>query len=588
MAKSLTPITGSLDQGILAPASTGIAFSSVVNGQLQTQNLRMATYQLSDQIDKVTGTAQAEAIIAFDGNDTVMAGGGNDYVSGGAGNDQLWGGDGNDHLDGGIGNDKLMGEAGDDVLFGGVGDDFLYGGAGNDHMAGGQGNDWYYVDDQGDRTVEAAGEGADTVMTNLATYTLQANVENLNFYVNLNSNGQLVGPAAFNGTGNSSDNTMTGWSLNDTLYGMDGNDTLNGEGGQDTLWGGGGNDLLDGGQGADELRGGMGNDIYRVDNAQDLVIEMSGFGSGIDTVVSTLASTTLGTQVENLVLAGPAAPAGQFNTGIGNTLDNTLTGGVGNDKLQGLAGNDTLIGGSGKDWLDGGAGVDVMKGGLGDDQYTVDSSADQIVEAAGAAAGEDWVVSTNYQYTLPDNVENLSFVTPSGVGAQGTGNASGNLIEGTYWNDTLVGLGGSDNLRGRHGADDLYGGAGNDHLYGDEGDDRLFAGTGWDELTGGAGKDRFIFDAMGANEQKIVFDFVHGEDKIDLSALDAQPGVAGNQALLFMAGSSFAGGGKGSVVVQATNAGEMVKVDANGDGLMDLWISLQGLTQAPTASDFVL
>jgi Ca2+-binding RTX toxin-like protein len=35
---------------------------------------------------------------------------------------------------------------------------------------------------------------------------------------------------------------------------------------------------------------------------------------------------------------------------LGDSLNNTLNGGLGNDTLDGGAGNDTLIGGAGTDW----------------------------------------------------------------------------------------------------------------------------------------------------------------------------------------------------------------------------------------------
>ncbi|MBS4698614.1 calcium-binding protein [Aeromonas media] len=82
-------------------------------------------------------------------------------------------------------------------------------------------------------------------------------------------------------------------------------------------------------------------------------------GAGTDTVqTSTLATYTLGANVENLTNAGN----GTF-TGDGNSLDNVINGGGGADTLNGLDGNDTLNGGIGNDTLDGGAGNDAMAGG---------------------------------------------------------------------------------------------------------------------------------------------------------------------------------------------------------------------------------
>lgn len=64
--------------------------------------------------DTINGNANANWIIACDGNDT---------VSGVAGNDTLYGADGNDSLNGGADDDMLLGGAGLDVLTGGSGRD---------------------------------------------------------------------------------------------------------------------------------------------------------------------------------------------------------------------------------------------------------------------------------------------------------------------------------------------------------------------------------------------------------------------------------------------------------------------------------
>ena len=145
------------------------------------------------------------------------------------------------------------------------------------------GNDTYIVDNVGDIVVEIAGEGtADVVQTTLANYTLGAEVENLTF----------AGSGAFSGTGNGLDNVITGGT---------GNNTLSGGAGNDTLTGGSINDTLDGGFGNDTMTGGAGNDTYIVDSAGDIVME--GASAGIDTVRSTLASYTLGANVENLMRA---------------------------------------------------------------------------------------------------------------------------------------------------------------------------------------------------------------------------------------------------------------------------------------------
>jgi Ca2+-binding RTX toxin-like protein len=268
---------------------------------------------------------------------------------------------GNDTLSGGSGNDQIFGLGGDDILNGNGGNDQLDGGTGADTMNGGTGNDTYFVDDVGDVVNENSGEGTDTVrVASLAAYALTANVEKL---IN-------TGSGTFTGTGNDLNNDMTGGSGADTLYGGNGFDQLYGGNGDDFLYGGADGDLLSGGIGADYMEGGTGDDVYIVDNAGDSVVEAS--GEGIDEVFTTLASYTLGANVEDLYFN---AGSGNF-TGTGNALDNEIFGGSGNDNLSGLDGNDLLRGQTGNDTLSGGDGDDLLVGGSGIDDLTGGAGAD--------------------------------------------------------------------------------------------------------------------------------------------------------------------------------------------------------------------
>jgi Ca2+-binding RTX toxin-like protein len=318
--------------------------------------------------NNIYGGSGNDTLVAGDGNDALVGYAGNDSLDGGAGADYLVGGDGDDTITGGGANDVMFGDAGADMLDGGDTGDWLDGGAGADAMLGGTGNDFYIVDNAGDVVTENADGGTDGVLASLAAYTLGANLENMAF----------TGVGDFTGTGNILDNNIYGGSGNDVLgggagndalVGYGGNDTLNGgdgadylvagdgadtvnggnandvmfgDAGTDTLDGGDGDDWLDGGTEADTMSGGTGNDFYIVDNAGDTVTEAA--SGGTDGVLASVLSYTLTANVENLAFTG----VGNF-TGNGNSLDNSMFGGAGNDTLSGRAGSDTLTGNGGDD-----------------------------------------------------------------------------------------------------------------------------------------------------------------------------------------------------------------------------------------------
>lgn len=305
----------------------------------------------------------------------------------------------------------LDGGAGDDALFGGAGDDRLIGGSGADTLAGGSGNDLYVLsqllEDEIDIIVEQIAGGIDTVRSHASRY-LPLNVENLEL---VNGYGETYG------VGNAQDNRIVGNDYNNLLIGGEGNDELRGalnndqlfgetgddrllgEFGIDYLVGGLGNDLLDGGYDADALYGedgndimeaglgfvtdilvggagddilradsgeanpdydlmdgGAGNDLYYVDTGADLTFEAA--GGGIDTVFADVpvagAGVYLYAHVENLVLLGTTA------FGVGNELDNSLTGNASTNFLLGGAGADSINGGQGNDVLFGESGADLF------------------------------------------------------------------------------------------------------------------------------------------------------------------------------------------------------------------------------------
>ncbi|MEL1091146.1 M10 family metallopeptidase C-terminal domain-containing protein [Pseudomonas sp. OB66] len=112
--------------------------------------------------------------------------------------------------------------------------------------------------------------------------------------------------------------------------------------------------------------------------------------------------------------------------------------------------NDTLIGNALDNLLNGMAGADTMTGGAGNDTYIVDDAGDVVVETGSSRSEIDSVFSY-IDYTLGDNVENLTLSGAANLTA--TGNAL---------NNELTGNAGDNVLDGGLGADIMTGGAGND------------------------------------------------------------------------------------------------------------------------------
>ncbi|MGO1077757.1 calcium-binding protein [Inquilinus sp. CA228] len=220
-----------------------------------------------------------------------------------------------------------------------------------------------------------------------------------------------------------------------------------GHAGVNVLDGGAGDDTLDGDPGIDTLIGGAGNDTFVLEGDADIIND----SAGIDTVTSTVSRSLIDyATIENLILEGTAVD------GVGNALNNVLTGN---------GGSNTLNGGGGNDFVDGGAGADTLRGGAGDDTYIVDDAGDAVDERWPGSAGND-TVQSSVHFSLADSsrvfgsVENLTLVGLAGL--NGTGNGVANVLVGNDGSNLLDGAAGNDVLRGGAGADALYGGTGID------------------------------------------------------------------------------------------------------------------------------
>ncbi|MBW8727258.1 MAG: M10 family metallopeptidase C-terminal domain-containing protein [Inquilinus limosus] len=114
---------------------------------------------------------------------------------------------------------------------------------------------------------------------------------------------------------------------------------------------------------------------------------------------------------------------------------------------------------------------------------------------------------------------------------------------------------------------------------------------GWigrDTLTGGGGADRFVISAAGHSGPGAadrITDFSQG-DRIDLSAIDADPALAGDQAFVFLGGGAFTGTA-GQLRAEVSGGDTVVSGDLDGDRTADVQIVLIGAV-ALQAGDFVL
>lgn len=109
-------------------------------------------------------------------------------------------------------------------------------------------------------------------------------------------------------------------------------------------------------------------------------------------------------------------------------------------------------------------------------------------------------------------------------------------IKGTNRDDVIYAGSGNDKVFGDRGNDLLFGGTGNDKIDGGKGHDIIAGGYGADYLAGGTGCDTFVFLSAFhsvACARDVIADFNRYQDKIDLSAIDADAGRNGDQAFIF-------------------------------------------------------
>jgi uncharacterized delta-60 repeat protein len=490
---------------------------------------------------------------------------------------QATGGSGSDIL---TAIENLTGSSFGDTLVGNGAANVIDGGLGNDSLAGGLGNDTYIINTLSDVVTEKSGEGTDLIQSAISYSLIDTdgaganggNVENL----------QLTGTASINGTGNILNNVIyansginsidggvgsdtvsyfyasttgsTGVTLNLSVINASGQATASGISGadlvknvenitgsnyKDTLTGNAGANVLDGGSGLDSMTGGDGSDTYYVRDVGDIVIETNAVAStgGTDHVHSYLAAYTLTANVENgrILATGTASLTG-------NTLNNVLYAGAGDNVLNGFSGIDTVS-----------------------YQYATTSVSVSLATSAAQSTGGSG----------SDTLQNIDNLT------------------GSSFHDTLIGDGNANTLNGLALNDSLNGGGGNDVLLGGDGTDLLIGGLGKDLLTGGAGNDTFDFNAVNetgltSTTWDVISDFLSGTDKIDLSSIDANTGVALDQAFsAVVVGGTFSGAFASPGDLYFDQVAHVLYGNTDSDAAAEFAIQLTGVTTLATADFFL-
>lgn len=274
--------------------------------------------------------------------------------------------------------------------------------------------------------------------------------------------------------------------------------------------------------------------------------------------------------------------------GSGN---DTFIGSDGNDRVDGAEGDDDIATGAGNDIIELGRmdflslafdGNDTIDGGSGTDTLSYRNIRNFSTGNANEETGGVFVaLDQGFATARASNTTNFfGFDLLTSIE---------NVIGGAF-SDEIIGSAGANLLRGEGGNDTLSGGDGADTLRGGDGDDRLIGGRGRDVMTGGLGADTFVFlaaneSAPRRNASDVITDFVAGTDRIDLSGIDANTALAGDQDLIFAGNVTVSA--VGTVRYVHENGNTIISANLSGNNVAEFGIVLHGLFDLQ-ATDFIL
>ncbi|EPX79770.1 calcium-binding protein [Salipiger mucosus] len=288
-----------------------------------------------------------------------------------------------------------------------------------------------------------------------------------------------------------------------------------------------------------------------VDGTQDGYVPILPAAAGEIEMISTTQALDI---IEDLRDAASAnvqlgAMDDMYSAGPG---DDTVMGGEGNDHLMGGADNDELSGEAGMDTLEGGGGADMLMGGEGIDWASYAGAESRVrIDMTGAVQG-----------------------IGDGLGDTLTGIEN---VEGSRWADALWGDTADNMLTGGLRSDRVYGRDGDDTLDGGTGNDAIYGNGGADLMMGGTGMDRFIFfgESDSTPEAADRIDDFAANERIEISRIDADVNMAGNQTLSWIDDAAFSGTA-GELRASMMDGDTVLQADTDGDGMADFEVMLTG------------
>ncbi len=249
-------------------------------------------------------------------------------------------------------------------------------------------------------------------------------------------------------------------------------------------------------------------DMGTIDAGFDGSIRLNGSACGSATVTNAdkvKVTGGAGNQIVTISLeAGSFAPGKTNEVGSSDEIEFSVTLGSGGDSLYVLGtSEDDLYGDQGADTLRAhGPNLTFFYGGPGDDKEIGAGGADDFrssaVDGADLIDGKGGVDYVSYNgrsagvNVSVDGIANDGDPTVGGGAGEGDNVKNVEYIDGTAFDDILVGSGADDSITGREGAGTLQGRGGADFISGGIDGDRITGGTGQDDLNGDAGADKLF------------------------------------------------------------------------------------------------